>query len=43
MYVPRTPNLRDPFDRDQLVVVAIFFCLLVVVAVLNIVKDLFIR
>lgn len=42
MYVPKIPHLNDPYDREWLAIVGIFFILLVVVGLINIIIDAFI-
>lgn len=42
MYVPRIPHFNDPYDREWLAIVGIFFIVLVAIGLLNIIMDAFV-
>jgi len=42
MYVPKIPHFNDPYDREWLVIVGIFFMVLIAIGLLNLIIDAFI-
>ena len=42
MYVPKIPHFNDPYDREWLVIVGIFFMVLIAIGLLNIIIGVFV-
>lgn len=43
MYVPKIPNLNDPYDREWVAIVGIFFILLIIAGIINIIIGVLIN
>jgi len=42
MYVPKIPHLSDPYDREWMILVGIFFIVITLIGLLNIVIGIFV-
>lgn len=42
MYVPKIPHFTDPYDREWLVLVGIFFIVVTLIGLLNIIIGAFV-